>query len=186
MHPGGADVRLHLRRALHSPLIRKQYDYVLLDCPPRLSTACVNALAASDYALIPVLLDWTSAVSAPNLLRKLSRLRTGGLLAPLGVLGVLANRVRFFGGKLKSAEAAVWDEMRRPCQEAWGEPVHFFETTIKESAAVAEAVLRHTDGKVTHTFAAQKGELQSAFAELADQVKARIDHDCRRLATVPS
>jgi cellulose biosynthesis protein BcsQ/predicted nucleic acid-binding Zn-ribbon protein len=186
MHPGGADVRLHLRRALHSPLIRKQYDYVLLDCPPRLSTACVNALAASDYALIPVLLDMTSAVSAPNLLRKLWRLRTGGLLAPLGVLGVLANRVRYYGGRMKTAEAAVWDEMRRPCQEAWGEPVHFFETTIKESAAVAEAVLRHTDGKATHTFAAQKGELQSVFAELADQVKARIDHDCRRLAAVPS
>jgi cellulose biosynthesis protein BcsQ/predicted nucleic acid-binding Zn-ribbon protein len=185
MNAAEADVRLHLRRALHAPAVRKQFDYVLLDCPPRLSTACVNALAASDFALIPVLLDTTSAVSAPNLLRKLRRLRGAGLLEHLRVLGVLANRVRYFGGKLTNAAAAVWDEMRPPCHQAWGEPVHFFETTIKESSSVAAAAQRHADGKPSDTFAAQKGELQSVFAELADQVKGRIDHECHRPAAVP-
>ena len=161
------------------------FDYVLLDCPPRLSTACVNALAASDFALIPVLLDTTSAQSVPNLLRKLRRLR-GGVLAQLGVLGVVANRVKLIGGALKNAEAAVWDEMRRPCVEAWEGPVHFFATAIKESSAVAEAAQRQADGKATFTFAAHRGELQPVFAELADQVRGRIDHDSRRLAAVPS
>jgi cellulose biosynthesis protein BcsQ len=186
MKPNGADIRFHLRRALHDPLVGKQFDYVLLDCPPRLSTACVNALAASDFALIPVMLDMTSALSVPNLLRKLRRLRGDGLLAHLELMGVVANRVKLISGNLKNAEATVWDEIRPPCFEAWEGPVHFFPTTVKESSAVAEAAQRHADGKTTFTFAAQRGELQAVFAELAEQVKGRIAHDSRRLAAVPS
>jgi cellulose biosynthesis protein BcsQ len=44
----GDDVRYRLRHALHSPQLREHYEIVLLDCPPRLTTCCVNALAASD------------------------------------------------------------------------------------------------------------------------------------------
>ena len=70
-----SDIRLYLREALHSLPSQQTYDYVLLDCPPRLTTACINALAASDYILIPVLPDTTSTRSVAHLLRSLRQLQ---------------------------------------------------------------------------------------------------------------
>src|ERR1043165_2141429 len=37
------EVRTHLRRALHDSLVSERFDYVLLDCPPRFSTACIRS-----------------------------------------------------------------------------------------------------------------------------------------------
>jgi cellulose biosynthesis protein BcsQ len=182
----GPDIRLSLRNALHSPLIQERFDYVLLDCPPRLSTACINALAASDFAIIPVMLDYTSANSAHNLLRKLRRLRERQVLSELRVLGVLANRVTFYRGKLVNAQAVVWDELRAPCQEAWGAPVHFFKTVIKQSSGVAEAAARHDSGKATRTLAAHADDLKPIFHDLVQEVKKRVEHESQRLAAVPS
>src|SRR5262245_41946837 len=71
----GRDIRLLLREALHAAEMSGKFDCVLLDCPPRLTTACINAVAASDYVLIPVVLDALSARSVPELLRSLQRLR---------------------------------------------------------------------------------------------------------------
>ena len=42
------DPRFFLREALHDPGL--DFGYVLLDCPPRLTTACVAALAAAHDA----------------------------------------------------------------------------------------------------------------------------------------
>ena len=40
--------------ALHSDEVGAEYDLILLDCPPRLTTACINALCCCDGVLIPV------------------------------------------------------------------------------------------------------------------------------------
>ncbi len=47
-----ADDRSMLRNALRS--VSREYDYVILDCPPVLRGMCTNALAASDSVLMPV------------------------------------------------------------------------------------------------------------------------------------
>lgn len=41
--------------------VKKDYDYVLLDCRPSLGMLVINALAASDYVLIPVQADYLAA-----------------------------------------------------------------------------------------------------------------------------
>ena len=64
----GDDVRYRLRRVLHDPSVSDLFDIILLDCPPRLTTGCVNALTSSDYVLIPVLPEDGSTDAVPRLL----------------------------------------------------------------------------------------------------------------------
>ena len=64
---------------------------VLIDCPPRLTTGCVNALAASDYVLIPVLLEETSVEAVPRILTWL-KLFQSEVCRELDVLGVVGNK----------------------------------------------------------------------------------------------
>lgn len=41
--------------------VKRKYDYVLLDCRPSLGMLVINALAASDYVLVPVQADYLAA-----------------------------------------------------------------------------------------------------------------------------
>jgi cellulose biosynthesis protein BcsQ len=69
LEPDGPDPRFLLRQILHAPQVQDSFELIVLDCPPRLTTACVNALCCSDFVLIPMLLDKTSADSVPRLLK---------------------------------------------------------------------------------------------------------------------
>src|SRR5262249_3841576 len=138
----GPDDRLYLREALHDLPSKGGpwgYSYVLIDCPPRLSTACINALAASDFLLIPVLLDATSARSVPNLLRMVRRLRAPHLFPDLNVLGIVANRVQLRIGVPIRQAADVWNQLPAVCNMAWGEPVHYFNTMVPNDNEFARA-----------------------------------------------
>ena len=81
------DIRYRLRAILHLPEIADRFDFILLDCPPRLTTGCINALAASDYALIPVLPNAVSTAAVPRLLRLAAAPAAGGLPGTFGAGG---------------------------------------------------------------------------------------------------
>lgn len=179
VRPRSADVRFLLRAALHSPALEDHFDYVLLDCPPRLSTACINALAASDFALVPVMLDPVSAISAPNLLRKLRQLRDKNILPGLAVLGVVANRVQLRDGAPIKDQHSEWKELPKRCEVAWQAPVHFFESKIKQSAEFGKAAHRHR-------FAAFSAELKPAFTDLMHELEKRVAHESKRVTGVPA
>src|SRR5262249_4098980 len=85
------DIRFRLRAILHSAEIAERFDFVLLDCPPQLTTACVNALAASDYVIVPVLPNSTSTAAVPRLLKWLRILREHAC-QELSVMGVIGNK----------------------------------------------------------------------------------------------
>src|SRR5690606_39536377 len=55
------DVRYNLARALLSDEIQSRYSRVIIDAPPRLTTGCVQALAAATHVLVPTILDDMSA-----------------------------------------------------------------------------------------------------------------------------
>ena len=56
-----------LRRYLDT--VKKDYDYILLDCRPSLGTLVINALAAADRVLIPVQADYLAAEDMTELVR---------------------------------------------------------------------------------------------------------------------
>ncbi len=119
------DVRYRLRTILHSVEIAKRYDFILLDCPPRLTTACVNALTASDYVMVPVLPNPTSTAAAPRLLVWLKHLRL--LACPeLSVMGVIGNKAKYYGDVPVKKQQAELDSLAQLCDEKWGQSVKFF------------------------------------------------------------
>ena len=175
--PGEVDVRFLLKQTLHAPEIQNEFDLILLDCPPRLTTACVNALACSDYALIPVQLDQTSADAVPRMLQWLRRLQPT-LCPDLSVLGVVANRVSLRNESLTKGQQTIWNELPKRCEDVWGEAVHFFKARIKQDSAFAEAADKHR-------FAAFDRDLIPYFLDLAAEVRRRVDtHERSRVAAV--
>jgi cellulose biosynthesis protein BcsQ len=181
-----ADVRLYLREALHATSIQRQFDYVLLDCPPRLSTACINALAASDFILIPVILDGTSAAGIPYLLRELRRFRSPGLFPDFSVLGIVANRTVYRLEKLTGRQDFVWDRLEKRTKEAWGEKVFLFPTTIKQNVLIGNVASDWLDETGSTIAALRDSTLAETFQQLAREVKERINYESRRAAAVRS
>jgi len=172
------DVRYRLRRALHSPEIAANFDLVLLDCPPRLSTACINALAACDYVLIPVILDQVSAEAAPRMLRWLWKLKYEDRVCPdFTLLGMVADKVQNVNGP-SPRQQNVWNSLSTRCTDAWQQPVHRFETTIPNWSEFAQAA-------TNNTFAALNGKARARFLDLLDELQLRMPaHESRRTAVV--
>ena len=156
------DVRLRLRQALHSSRLRDHYDVVLIDCPPRLTTGSVNALAASDYVLIPVLLDDKSAQAVPRILAWLKKLQLA-FCSELDILGVVGNNANP-RNQLITRELAVWQALKERSRDGWGGPVHHFDEVIRTHPTF--------EGK----FAALDPKHQPRYAELVDQIRRVIPH----------
>lgn len=183
----GTDVRLSLREALHDEHLQKEgYRYVLIDCPPRLSTACINALAACDFFLLPVLLDGIAARAVPNVFRTLHRLRTASIFPQLNCLGVLANEVKFFGEKLIRQQADIWDEFPTAYKQAWGSNVHLFRTKLPHSQHFSVSAGSAFGQNGGPGLALGNARISQVFTELLQEVEVRIEHESQHLAVVPS
>ena len=54
----------------------EEYDYILLDCPPSLSTLTTNALVAAQMALLPTQAEYFSAYALKPMLQMVRTVRT--------------------------------------------------------------------------------------------------------------
>ena len=166
------DVRFRLRRVLHDSRLRSYYDVVLIDCPPRWTTGSINALTASDYVLIPVLLDEQSASGVPRILAWLKKFQTD-CCVELNILGVVGNKAYNRRTGMIKRELAVWNALGPRNEYAWGDPVHQFEAVIRDHPTV--------DGK----FAALDERHRPNYEALVQQIQRVIPHAHLQPATVP-
>ncbi len=164
------DVRYRLRHALHSRELRDHYDVVLIDCPPRLTTGCVNALAASDYVLIPVLLEETSTEAVPRILSWLKRFQAQ-VCTELDVLGVVGNKANP-RTKLISRQQILWTGLEPKCRNVWGKSVRLFDEIIRD----------HAD--VSGRFAALDPRYECRYHALVDQIREEIPNACLQPSAV--
>jgi chromosome partitioning protein len=67
------DREFRLRNALVPVL--DQYDYILIDCPPALNMLTVNALAATDYVLIPMQCEYFALEGLSALVGTIDKIR---------------------------------------------------------------------------------------------------------------
>jgi cellulose biosynthesis protein BcsQ len=172
------DVRYFLRQALHDPNADGAYDYVLLDCPPRLTTACVNALAASDFVLIPTVPDAVSTHAVENLLNTLRRFRAE-LLPELAIAGIVPNMVKLYRDELTQAHESALRELRDGLTGVWSEPVPIFKSAIKyDSAFGISAAEIDAVGKLRLAIADES--VRDAFRSLAKEIEKEIQHHASR------
>ncbi len=77
--------------------VKRDYDYVLLDCRPSLGMLVINALAASDYVLIPVQADYLAAEDMTELVGTAQSIRRqiNPKLKIGGVFLTMANETNF-------------------------------------------------------------------------------------------
>lgn len=63
-----------LREALNS--VRRNFNFILIDCPPSLGFLTINALSAADSILVPVQCEFFCMEGIPDLLMTLDEVRT--------------------------------------------------------------------------------------------------------------
>lgn len=115
-----------LRKAL-APVV-KNYDFILIDCPPNVGVFAVNALMASDGVIIPVDMSYLGLLGIRGIERALTLVREH-LDHPLQILGVLATR---FDGRNNLSK-----EVMHSLSQHFGE--RMFKTVIPETVKLREA-----------------------------------------------
>ena len=85
------DMPYFLFKALNSDEVQKAYSRVIIDAPPRMSAATIQALCASTHLLIPTILDRLSAEAVSSFAEEVENLRQGGRCPHLVYLGVVGN-----------------------------------------------------------------------------------------------
>src|SRR4030042_458739 len=119
---------LVLREMLQA--IRRDYDYVLLDCLPSLDLLTINALSASDSVLIPLQADFLAMKGLAMLLTTIMRVqeKINPALEILGILFTMTN-----SRTLHSRE--VIEVTRR----AFGDRIRVFDASVPVSVRFKEA-----------------------------------------------
>jgi cellulose biosynthesis protein BcsQ len=156
------DVRFLFRRSFHAAEVCERYDYVLFDCPPRLTTASINALACSDYLLVPVVLEQGSVEALPRTLTWLNKLPH---VARTRLLGVVANRVEFWGGRVIATQQTVYNYLSETVSRAGHGGGAVFRAMVRNNRAKIE------DAANAGRIAAAKDDALELFAKVVDEVE---------------
>jgi chromosome partitioning protein len=134
MKLAGADLALARKRRPEGRLkkalapVRRQYDFILVDCPPGLSILTVNGLVASDFYILPVVPHDLDMEAMNHFFKGLENLGRSvrGLPEPLGVLMTMVDH-----------RTAVTDAVVEAVRRALGREV--FQTEIPINVRLAEA-----------------------------------------------
>ena len=137
--------------------VRREYDFILLDCMPSLGMLTVNALAAADQVLIPVQAQYLSAKGLEQLLQTISKVRRQ-INPKLKIEGILLTMVDSRTNYAKEISALI--------REAYGSNIKVFSTDIPRSVRAAEI---SAEGKSIFQHD-PKGKVAEAYRVLTKEV----------------
>lgn len=138
--------------------LRKDFDFILLDCPPSLGLLTINSLVTSDYVLIPSLAETRSAEGLTTLTRLITQVK-GRLNPSLSILGVFLTR-----WNRRRINKAVENYLR----SSFGETV--LATKIRENSAISESP---TEGKTVIEYDPESIGAQD-YNNLANEILSRL------------
>lgn len=88
-----ADVRFQLAEILLSDTVRNTFSLILIDCPPRLTTGAIQALAAATHVLIPTRLEEPSTEAVITFVQQVEAFREAGVCPYIKYVGVVPTMV---------------------------------------------------------------------------------------------
>jgi chromosome partitioning protein len=152
------DRELLLRNSLR--LLKIDFDFVILDCPPALNLLTVNALAAADSLLVPIQCEYYALEGVTELFNTLTRVRRAvnpllkieGLLLTMyderiNLSPAVAADLRSFYGNLVF-ETVIPRNVRLAEAPSHGKPVIFYDPRSRGAEAylqLAQEVLTHDE-----------------------------------------
>jgi chromosome partitioning protein len=171
---GGSDVRYRLIEAfLKGGLLKlKQedngFDIVIIDAPPRLTMATVNAMCASTHLLVPTALTPISARAVGPFLKMAREIKLE-LNQELKLAGVVATLTSPDGG-LTVRERQIVDTTLADALREWkgAEGGYMFKRTIPRRASLSTASV---DGL---GYLAHEGNVQNPIKSILDEFGAEL------------
>jgi len=137
--------------------VKKNYDYVLIDCMPSLGMLTINALAAADSVVIPTQPHYLSAKGLELLLRSVSKVRRQ-INPHLRIEGILMTMVM--------PRTIISKEVTALVRSAYGQNIKVFDAQIPHSIRAVEAT---AEGK--SIFAYDKGgKVAAAYEQFGKEV----------------
>lgn len=120
---------IQLRECLGPLRASKDYDVLVLDCPPALGMLSMNSLAAADYLLITLQCEYLAMEGLGQILKVVEKLREAGVNEGLSLGGILMT---MFDQRTNLAHQVV-GEVRNHFDE------QVFRTMIPRSVRLSEA-----------------------------------------------
>ena len=158
-----------LKEALRD--VRKDYDFILIDCMPSLGMMTINALVAADSVIIPSQPSFLSAKGLNLLLHTVSRVKRS-INSNLKIDGILLTMVDYRTNNDKNMVLSL--------RNGIGQNIHFFDTEIPHSVRAAECAITG-ESIFSHD---KTGKVAEAYEKLTKEVMAietrsinRSEHD---------
>ena len=139
--------------------LKLQYDYIIIDCGLKHELLTVNALAASDYCIIPVQAHFLASEGIPDVLELVKSVQTK-FNPNLKIAGILLTMYQSRPQLCQSVKASVG--------EIYGEAFHVFQRPIEYSIKVAECPAA---GQSIFEYAPKNAAAES-YRSLAEEVLA--------------
>ena len=137
--------------------VKRDYDFILLDCSPSLGMLTINAMAAADTLLIPVQASYLPAKGLEQLLQTVNKVRRQ-INPKLKIEGILLTMV-----DTRTNDAREISELIR---NAYGGKIKVYDTEIPRSVRASEiskegkSIFKHDPG----------GKVAEAYRELTREM----------------
>lgn len=137
--------------------VRKNYDYILIDCTPSLGMLTVNALTAADSVLIPVQAQYLPIKGLEQLIKTIGRVRKH-LNPNLEIEGILLT--------MTDNRTNLSKETSKLLRENYGRQIKIFQSEIPHSVRASETSIT---GQSIYTYD-KNGKAALAYRKLTEEV----------------
>ena len=137
--------------------VRKNYDYILIDCTPSLGMLTVNALTAADSVLIPVQAQYLPIKGLEQLIKTIGRVRKH-LNPNLEIEGILLT--------MTDNRTNLSKETSKLLRENYGKQIKIFQSEIPHSVRASETSIV---GQSIYTYD-KNGKAALAYRKLTEEV----------------
>lgn len=153
---------LLLRKAIED--VRGTYDFIIIDCPSQVKLETVNALAASDYVLVPMMCDKYSFDGVSDIIEAANLVRERGVNKDVRLAGVFLTCYN----RHRKIDRALRDKLKDELGD------YLFDTVIRENrSALSDAAASNTD---VYSFDPKSNAAQdycSLVEELFEKIKKK-------------